>query len=237
MSDAKLPMAVLSMVGVLLLSSCVETDDEPADPQYEDHDTSATEEPGNGDENGEGDPPIPSLDEHPEPHLMTYGNREEIDWYLFAPEDYHDAGEWETSPDSPTYGTSPESIDEFSCGLGSVHYQGNWKTGAELGSYLPEGYEVEVVRARFVEEGIVTGGTEASVFLSIPCETWTAAVESYGINPDLYPRQIILTEEAAASLMSIDDIAEQILLQDPDAPDIRSEEVELVFFRPELVTE
>lgn len=169
------------------------------------------------------------------PHEMSHTLDDSAEWYLYEPTAYHDAQTWEADEDSPTYGTSEERLEEISCGVASNHYQGAWYADVALGEYLPEDFTPEVVDFNVAEEGTPSGETEMSVLISIPCETWTAAVEEEGLNPDILTRHLHFTEEAATSLKDLDAIAGGVLELDSEAPDLRSEEVGAVYYR--VVTE
>lgn len=223
-------ISAFSVLSLLLLTGCGGTGDSGAEGETAEPDTEV-EETEEETEEEEEEAPVPSLEDDPEPHEMSHALRDDSDWYLFAPADYHNAQEWEASGDSPTYDTDAERIEEYSCVLGSTHYQGNWYSDAALGAYLPAGYQPQVADFNVSDADTPSGETEMSVAMTIPCETWAAAVEAEGLNPDLYTRQIHFTEEAATSLLSLDQIAEGVLALDPEAPDLRSDEVPEVYYR------
>lgn len=233
MYDKMTHISAFSVLSLLLLTGCGGAGDSGAEDETAEPDTDVeeTEEETETEEEEEEEPPVPSLEDDPEPHEMSHALRDDSDWYLYAPTDYHNAQEWEASEDSPTYDTDAERIEEYSCGVGSTHYQGNWYSDAPLGAYLPAGYQPQVADFNVNDADTTSDGTEMSVAITIPCGTWVAAVEAEGLNPDLYTRQIHFTEEAATSLLSLDQIAEGVLALDPEAPDLRGDEITEVYYR------
>ena len=165
------------------------------------------------------------------PHEMSHTLDDSAEWYLYEPTAYHDAQTWEADEDSPTYETSEERLEEISCGVASNHYQGAWYADVALGEYLPPDYTPEVLAFNVEDEDTPSGEPEMSVQISIPCETWVDAVEEEGINPDVLTRHLHLTEEAATSLMTQDELAGGVLELDSEAPDLRSEDVGAVYYR------
>lgn len=233
MYDKMTHISAFSVLSLLLLTGCGGAGDSGAEDETAEPDTDVeeTEEETETEEEEEEEPPVPSLEDDPEPHEMSHALRDDSDWYLYAPTDYHNAQEWEASEDSPTYDTDAERIEEYSCGVGSTHYQGNWYSDAPLGAYLPAGYQPQVADFNVNDADTTSDGTEMSVAITIPCGTWVAAVEAEGLNPDLYTRQIHFTEEAATSLLSLDQIAEGVLALDSEAPDLRGDEITEVYYR------
>lgn len=254
MINKLLPVAVPSFMSLFLLSGCgasdAERDEGGAVAEVEvsddvEHQEGSQLPEDNADDEAdreeeasaqEGESPVPSLENEPEPHEMSHSLREDSSWYLFAPDEYHSAQEWETSETSPTFDTDAETIDGFSCGVGSEHYQGNWYLDIEMGWYVSADHDVTVQSVRVVDdERATSGGTELSVLMGpLPCSAWRAAVQNEGINSDLYPRQIHVSEATVTTMIGRDSLAEQIMDANSEAPDIRSDEVTSVYYRFEL---
>lgn len=153
--------------------------------------------------------------------------------HLFDPYEFHPLVGWEPDEQAELAPTQGSGYDV--CSINSAYWGIFYldQPLEEFTNYASEETNLDNVAVQY-DARDSHGGMDVIVNIPVTCESWGYIVDTYGINQNISPKQVLLSEEVAYSIVDIDALAEREIRDSHEANplDIRdTERVHQIYYR------